>query len=255
MLYRLSNFIGVPIEATDGEIGKINDVYFDDHRWAVRYLVVDTNWLLGRKVLISAISVGSINREESVVHVRLTRNQIESSPNIDTDKPVSRQHEVDYFDYYGYPYYWSGPALWGAVSDPLLPLSAVPPVVNAPGESGEAPIDPRLRSAKEVTGYYIHASDASVGHVEDFLLDEVSWAIRYLVVDTRNWLPGKHVVIPPQWITEVDWSERALKVDVTRDRVQVAPEYHTGMDFSRAQEDHFYRHYQRPAYWQQPAGP
>jgi sporulation protein YlmC with PRC-barrel domain len=251
MLYRLKQFIGLPIKATDGEIGKIKDVYFDDHRWAVRYLVVDTSsWLLGRKVLISAISVGSIDREDSVVQVRLTRNQIEASPQIDTDKPVSRQHEVDYFDYYGYPYYWCGPALWGTASNPVLQLGAVPPVINAPGRYGEAPIDPHLRSANEVTGYRIHTSDAAIGHVEDFLLDDVSWAIRYLIVDTRNWLPGKHVVIPPGWITEVDWSENVVNVDVTRDTVQAAPEYHTDMDFSRVQEAHLYQHYQRPSYWQ-----
>jgi sporulation protein YlmC with PRC-barrel domain len=251
MLYRLRNFIGLPIKATDGEIGKIKDVYFDDHRWAVRYLAVDTSWLLGRKVLISAIAMGSIDREEGVVEVRLTRNQIEASPDIDTDKPVSRQHEVGYFDYYGYPYYWNGPALWGTTSNPVLPVGAVP---NAPGPSGEAPSDPHLRSVNEVTGYRIHTSDASIGHVEDFLLDEVSWAIRYLVVDTRNLLPGKHVVIPPEWITEVDWSENVVNVDVTRDTVQAAPEYHAGMDFSRTQEAHLYRHYQRPSYWQQTPG-
>ena len=130
------------------------------------------------------------------------------------------------------------------------PLSAVPPVVNSPGESGEAPIDPRLRSAKEVTGYHIRASDASVGHVQDFLLDEVSWAIRYLVVDMRNWLPGKHIVIPPQWINGVDWRERVVNVDVTRDTVQAAPEYHASQDFSRRHETHLYNHYQRPGYWQ-----
>ena len=251
MLHRLRRFIDLPIRATDGEIGKIKDVYFDDHQWVVRYLVVDTSWLLGRQVLISTISVGGLDREDSVVQVRLTRNQIEASPDIDTNKPVSRQHEVGYFDYYGYPYYWNGPALWGATSNPVLPFGTVP---NAPGPTGDAPIDPHLRSVNAVTGYRIHSSDAPIGHVEDFLLDEISWAIRYLVVDTRNWLPGKHVVIPPEWITGMDWSENVVNVDVTRDTVQAAPEYHTGMDFSRVQETHLYRHYQRPSYWQQTPG-
>jgi sporulation protein YlmC with PRC-barrel domain len=248
MLYRLRKLIDLPIKATDDEIGKIKDVYFDDLRWAVRYLVVDTSWLLGRQVLISAISVGSTDPRDGVVQVRLTRNQIESSPAIDTNRPVSRQQEVGYFDHYGYPYYWNGSALWGATSNPVLPVGTIP---NAPGPSGEAAHDPHLRSANEVTGYRIHTSDGSIGHVEDFLLDELSWAIRYLVVDTRNWLPGKHVVIPPQWIAEVDWSQNVVNVDVTRETVQAAPEYDSGIDFSRSQEASLYQHYQRPSYWQQ----
>jgi sporulation protein YlmC with PRC-barrel domain len=252
VLYRLRKLVGLPIKASDGEIGKIKDVYFDDYRWTLRYLVVDTGgWLVGRKVLVSANSIASIDWDESGVQVGLIRNQIEASPHIDTDKPVSRQHEAAYFDYYGYPYYWSGPSFWGKPSHPGLPLGAVAPVTNAPGEFGEAPVDPHLRSANEVSGYRIHTSDASIGHVEDFLLDEVSWTIRYLIVDTRNWLPGKHIVIPPDWITEVDWSENVVNVDVTRETVQAAPEYHAGMDFSRAQETHLYRQYRRPSYWQQ----
>jgi hypothetical protein len=101
-----------------------------------------------------------------------------------------------------------------------------------------------------VTGYRIQATDESIGHVEDFLLDSVSWAIRYLVVDTRNWLPGKHVVISPQWVKGVDWSERVVNVDVTRDTLQGAPEYHSSTEFSRAQETNLHRHYHREVYWQ-----
>jgi hypothetical protein len=251
MLYRLGKFLGSPISAADGEIGKIKDVYFDDQRWAVRYLVVDTGgWLAGRKVLISAISVGNIDWATSVVQVGLTRPQVEASPPIDTDKPVSRQHEADFFDYYGYPYYWGGPDLWGAGSYPVNPIGVVPSSTNAPGKYGKAPIDPHLRSAHEVTGYRLHTSNAPIGHIEDFLLDDVSWEIRYLVVNTRNWLPGKRVVIPPQWIKQVDWSERAVDVDVTRETIQAAPEYHAATDFSRTHEVKLYRHYHRPGYWQ-----
>lgn len=251
MLYRLGKLVGLPIKASDGALGKITDVYFDDHRWAVRYLVVDTaGWLTGRKVLISAISVRSINWESSLVQVGLTRQQVEASPRTDTDKPVSRQHEAEFFDYYGYPYYWHGLSLWGTAAYPVSPIGPIPPVTNAPGKYGEAPTDRHLRSAKEVTGYRLQTTDDSMGHVEDFLLDDVSWAIRYLVVDTRNWLPGKHVVIPPQWIKQVEWTERVVNVDVTRDTVLAAPEYHATMDFSRAHETTLYRHYQRPGYWQ-----
>jgi uncharacterized protein YrrD len=248
MLYRLDQLLGWPIAASDGEIGRIKDVYFDDHRWTVRYLVVDTgDWLSGRKVLIPAVAVQSIDREKSVVHVGLDKQQVKASPPIDTDKPVSRQHESEFLDYYGYSYWWSAPLLWGATAYTADPLGLVPPVGNAPGEHGEAPTDPHLRSAKEVTGYHLHTTHDPLGHIEDFLLDAASWAIRYLVVDTRNWLPGRHVVIPPQWIKSVDWTERVVNVAVTRDSVEAAPEYHPALDFSPAYAAELYRHYHRPA--------
>jgi len=251
MLYGFEKLNGLPVEATDGEVGKVKDIYFDDHRWTTRYLVVDTGrWLGGRRVLISPIAVKSIDWEKSVAQVELTQQQVRASPNIDTDKPVSRQHERDFFNYYGYPYYWSGPGLWGTASYPVSPIGYLPPVTNSPDEHGEAPTDPHLRSAKEVKGYRLRTTDDSLGHVEDFLLDSVSWAIRYLVVDTRNWLPGKHVVIPPQWIKDVNWSERVVNVDVTRDTMQGAPEYHSSTEFSRAHETNLYRYYHREGYRQ-----
>ena len=251
MLFRFGSLNGLPIEATDGEVGRIKDAFFDDHRWAMRYLVVDAGtWLAGRKVLISPIAVKKIDWQRNVVQVELTQQQVKESPSVDTDKPVSRQHEADFLDHYGYPYYWTGLALWGTASYPVSPVGPTPPAINAPRKHGAAPTDPHLRSTKEVTGYRLQTSNDSMGHVEDFLLDTVSWAIRYLVADTRNWLPGKHVVIPPQWITNVDWSERVVNVDVTRETVEAAPEYQSSIEFSRAHETNLYRHYHRDGYWQ-----
>lgn len=248
MLYRLEQLLGCPIAASDGEIGRIKDVYFDEPRWTVRYLVVNTgDWLNGRRVLLPAIAVQSIDRERGVVHIPLDKRQVKASPPIETDKPVSRQRESELLDYYGHPYYWSGPILWGATSYTADPLGLVPPVSNVPGNHPGAPIDGHLLSAEEVTGYHLHASHDSMGHIEDFLLDTANWAIRYLVVDTRNWLPGRHVVIPPQWIKSVDWAERVVNVGVTRDIVEAAPEYHSELGFSRAYAADLYRHYQRSA--------
>jgi sporulation protein YlmC with PRC-barrel domain len=248
MLYRLDQWLGWPIVASDGDIGRLKDVYFDDHRWTVRYLVVETGeWLSGRKVLIPAVAVQSIDRERRVALVQPDRQQVKASPPIDADQPVSRQHETELLDHYGYPYYWRGPLLWGATAYTADPLGLVPPVSNAPGKQGEAPIDPHLRSANEVTGYHLQTTHDPLGHIEDFLLDTANWAIRYLVVDTCNWLPGRHVVIPPQWIKGVDWTERVVNVGVTRDVVETAPEYHSDLDFSRAYAANLYRHYQRPA--------
>jgi uncharacterized protein YrrD len=221
MLFRFGSLTGLPIEATDGEVGRIKDAFFDDHLWAMRYLVVDAgSWLRGRKALIAPIALKRIDWQRNSVQVGLTKQQVKESPDIDTDKPVSRQQEADFLDHYGYPYYWTGPA------------------------------DPHLRSTKDVTGYGLQTSNDSMVDVEDFLFDTVTWAIRYLVVDIRNWLPGKHVVIPQQWITSVAWNDRVVNVDVTRRILQAAPDYESSIEFSSTHETDLYRHYHREGYSQ-----
>ena len=251
MLFRIDKLIGMTIGATDGEIGKVKDVYFDDHRWAVRYLVVETgSWLEERKVLISPISVETIDWITRTVKVRLNKEQVKGSPNFDTDKPISRQHEMEFLSYYGYPDYWNGLMLWGAAPYPVTPSGAIAVVDDTPDTRAKIPADPHMRSAMEVSGYHLQALDDSIGHLEDFMADNESWAIRYLVVDTRNWWPGKHVLIPPQWIKKLDWSLKTVDVDVTRDTVQGSSEYDPAIDFTREREASLYRHYQRPGYWQ-----
>jgi hypothetical protein len=206
-------------------------------------------------VLISPIAIESIDWDKRCVQVTLTRQQVEASPPIDTDKPVSRQHEVDFLGYYGYPSYWGGPFMWGTSSYPYpqRPTPAVPGANGANGslnERAHSAADPHLRSALEVIDYHLQTTDALMGQVEDFLVDNESWAIRYIVVDARSWWSGKHVVISPQWITRVDWAERLVYVDVARETVRGAPEYDPSTDYSRAHEASLYRHYQRPGYWQ-----
>jgi len=251
MLYRMEKLIGMSIATSDGEIGKVKDIYFDDHRWAARYLVVETGgWLDDRQVLISPFAVKSIDFAHRIVQVNLTRQQVKGSPSFDTNKPVSRQHEIEFHSSYGYPYYWSGPLLWGESLYPVTPTGVVPHINDAPPGGTEAPADRHLRSAREVTGYHLQASGDAVGHLEDFLVEDESWAIRYLIVDTHNWWPGKHVVIPPQWIKGLDWDDKLVNVDVTPDAVQHAPEYDPSLEFSRAHELSLYQHYEQPGYWQ-----
>ena len=253
MVYKLKRMIGLHIKASDGALGKIKDVYFDDHSWIVRYLVVETGaFLAERQVLISPISVLNIDWDKNVVHVNLTMHQVKASPSIDTDKPVSRQHEADYFDYYGYPYYWTDPSLWVKATNPVSPAGRAAALRNSPGLQGEAPFDPQLRSAKEVTGYGLRTVAEIMGHVEDFLLDSVTWAIRYVLVDTRNWLPGRHVVIPPAWIKDVEWDKQLVRVDVSPERVKSAPEFDLSIEFTREDEKRLFKHYGREAYWQAP---
>jgi hypothetical protein len=239
------------IKARDGEIGEVDDFYFDDESWAIRYLVVDTgNWLPGRKVLISPISLGKADLSHQWLDVELTKKQIEDSPSIDTDKPVSRQYEASYYDYYGYPYYWTGPHLWGpaAYPGPLMMPERTQAEAEALRREQES-ADPHLHSSSEVAGYYIEATDGDIGHVEDFMIDDESWAIRYIVVDTRNWWPGKKVVVSPQWIERVSWRDSKVYVNLSRDNIQKAPEYDLERPMSRDYESTLYRHYDRSPYW------
>ena len=252
MLYRMEKLIGLSIRASDGELGTVRDVYFDHHRWTARYLVVDTGgWLEERRVLISPICVENIDWDKRSAPVRLTRQQVKGCPHIDTDKPVSRQQELDLLGYYGCPNYWDGPFMWGTTSYPYpIGLKMVVQANGIPVEHAGASADSHLRGAREVRSYHLQTTNASIGHVDDFLVDYESWAVRYIVVDTRDWRNGKHVVISPQWITWTDWAQRLMTVDVTRDTVRRAPEYDPGIDYSRAYEASLHRHYQRPGYWQ-----
>ncbi|MGQ0622678.1 MAG: PRC-barrel domain-containing protein [Panacagrimonas sp.] len=251
MLYRMEKLIGLSISTSDGELGKIRDIYFDDRRWAVRYLVVETgSWLEERKVLISPLAVLRIDWKEGIVHVRLTQQQVKGSPPLDAHKSVSRQHELEYFNYYGYPDYLTGPLLWGLTPYPVIPSGESTPynqgLVACANEKKD---DPHLRSISEVKGYQLHATDASMGHLEDLMIDNGSWAVRYLVVDTANWWFGKHVVMPVQWIQKLDWDAKSVFVDVTRETVRHAPEYDATIQFSREYETLLFGHYERPGYW------
>ena len=229
MLRNVKNLRGYAIRATDGVLGTANDFYFDDEDWGIRYLVVDTGrWLSGRKVLISPIAIGSPDWTTQVLPVSLTKAQVEHSPDIDTRKPVSRQHEAEYFGYYGYPYYWGGAGLWGMGAPPgsLTTEGRIEQelkahrtqVARAPGD------DCHLRSSNAVIGHHIEATDGAIGQLEDLLVDDHTWAVRYLIVDTSNWWGG-HVLVAPEWITDVSWSEATVSVDLTRQAVKDAPPY------------------------------
>ena len=251
----LKDLNGYAIGATDGDIGKLDDFYFDDEAWTIRYLVADAgNWLLGRKVLISPIALGKADLSRERLNVTLTKKQVEESPSIDTDKPVSRQHEAYYHDYYGYPYYWSGPYLWGPLYYPQLPVADQKRVEERRAEREEAG-DLHLRSAAEVTGYHIEATDDDIGHVEDFIIDDETWEIRYMVVDTRNWLPGKKVLVAPRWIDRVSWDESKVYVSLSREAIKNSPEYQPDT-LNREYEEKLHDHYDRPKYWESSvAGP
>jgi uncharacterized protein YrrD len=230
MLHSAKDMKGLQIAATDGTLGGIDDVYFDDQHWTIRYLVVKTGgWLATRKVLISPMAVTGIDWEEEQVHVNLSRQQVKDSPHIDADKPVSRQHEAEFTQYYGYTHYWMGPYLWGAHPYPGYMDNVFTDEGNSPIqqriEQEKRTADPHLRSSREVSGYHIEVTDGPLGHVEDFLFDDQSWTIMLLVAETREHWPGKHVVVATQRISDVDWDERKVKMQITREELEQGPDY------------------------------
>ena len=254
MLRNVSTLKGATVNATDGEIGHVEDAYFDDEAWAIRYLVVDTGtWLTSRKVLISPYSVQAPLGSDSIIDVSLTRAQVKASPDIDTHKPVSRQNERDYLGYYGYPTYWNGGDLWAMGDYPATSPLTAPPDYAERHERRETDVNPEdmhLRSTEQVSGYHIQASDDSIGHVGDFIFDDESWAIRYLVIDTRNWWPGgKKVLVATRWIDRIDWTERKVFTTLTRDAVKAGPEYDESATIDRAYEARLHDAYGREGYW------
>jgi hypothetical protein len=235
------------IVATDGSIGAVDDLYFDDERWAVRYIVVDTGkWLPGRHVLISPYSVTRTEWGEQRVLLSITREQVKDSPGVDAHKPVSRQHEADYLAHFGYPFYWAHTGLWGAYPTPMLPharqMAEFEAKMAEEQRRAAASGGSHLRSIGEVTGYLIRATDGELGHVDDFLIDDVSWAVRYLVINTSNWWFGRKVLAAPAWITAIDWASKTVDVNVTREAIKTAPAYDRVEHVDRQWEAAYHQH-------------
>jgi hypothetical protein len=240
---------GLAIHATNGEIGTVDEFYFDDETWTIRYLVVETGgWLLGRKVLISPISIVNVDWKKFRVDVALTKKHVEHSPDIYTHRPVSRQHEADYSAYYGYNCYWGGPYMWGPGFYPA-DLSKKTLIEAVKERVRTESNDSHLRSSEAVTGYHVEVTDGEIGHVSGYLVDDELWAIRYLEVATRNWLPGKEVLVSPQWIVRVSWAESKVFAFLSREAIKSAPEYLMSRRLTREYESDLYAHYGRPPYW------
>ncbi|WP_373498744.1 PRC-barrel domain-containing protein [Desulfococcus sp.] len=223
MQYVISRLVGCTIRASDGDLGKVDEFYFDDETWTIRYIVAETgSWFVGRKVLISPVAFGKPELESRTIPVNLTRSQVRDSPDIDTEKPVYRQHEAQLHEYYQWP--WRG-GYGGTFGTTPLPLSDDEALAEQEASAPESRDDTHLRSSRQVTGYHIHAADGEIGHVEDFMVDDENWTIRFLVVDTANWLPGKKVLLSPQWIKRVEWADSSVHFNLTRESVKNSREF------------------------------
>ncbi|MDY7108534.1 MAG: PRC-barrel domain-containing protein [Planctomycetota bacterium] len=233
MLRSVDDIKGYTFLATDGEIGRVKDVLFDDREWTVRYLVADTRkWLPGRKVLISPVSVRGVDEGERALDVNLSKHQIETGPPLDEHQPVSRRHEIALAGFFPWPQYWGAPGPYPLTGR----MSAEEPtgIARRPASRGEmadlaqavdeSVPEPALRSTNEVVNYRIHAVDGEIGHVDTFIIDTGNWLVRYFVVDTRNWLPGRKVLLAPEWCEGVDWAGKTVSIALTKEQVQNSPQ-------------------------------
>lgn len=226
MLRIVQELHGYPILATDGQIGKVDEFYFDDEEWKIRYLVVGIGkWLLGQRVLISPAVLGKPNQMAHMLPVTLTQEQVKNSPDIDQDKPVCRQPKIDY---------WPG--------------LEIPASLEVADQDEAHKPDPHLRSTKRVAGYHVQARDGQIGHVEDFIVDDETWIIRYLVVNTRNLLPGKKVLVAPRWVDRVSWLGSNVFVDLPRASIKDKPDYDPLALAKRVSEQHALAHHGWPKF-------
>jgi uncharacterized protein YrrD len=226
MLYKAKTLKGYTLKSLDGEIGNAREFYFNDQTWVIRYLIADTGaWLIGRQVLISPYSLTGVEQENRHIVVNLTKKQIEDSPPLSNDIPVSRHYEEAFFAHLGVPLDWDAQM------------------------RGPDPWDPHLRSTHDATGHHIHAEDGNIGHVDDFIIDDKSWAIRYLIIETGDWWPEKKVLISPQWIARISWEQSKVFINLSREAIRRSPEYMEDSLPTRNYETELHRHYKRQGYW------
>ena len=257
MFRSVKNLIGYPLQAVDGEIGRVADVLFDDRQWGVRYLVAHTGgWLTGRKVLLSPrdLEEPELGWYGKHLPVKLGKESIQNSPLLESDAPVSKEYEEEYARYYKHHLYWEGAFIWGATLTPQSPPHT-PEEVARHEEKLEEIAEHHLRSVEELLGYQIQASDGEIGHVHDFVLEAPNWAIRHLVVDTRNWIPGKKVLVDVNWVAGFEWENGLAILDMSEDQVRNAPHFDPHAPINRDYESNLYDYYGKPRYWEEPTGP
>lgn len=253
MLIGLGDIRRARVAASDGRLGALRDAYFDDSLWKVRFFIVATRRFLGRNVLIVPDAVTRVDHVASRLELALTREQVEGSPPVEAARPVSRQKAEEYEAYYGWPYFRSAPAARGRR------LVRVDAEGRLPIAEEDQDWDPHLRGFAGIVGYRIHARDHHVGHLEDMLVDDREWAVRYLVVNPRSWWPGKKVLIPPGATETFDWQHRAVMMDLPGERIRQAPPWTPGTPLERHDERRIHTHYGLPPYWgdstgEQPGG-
>lgn len=254
MLRNVNHLQGFGLEAQDGHIGHAENIYFDDDDWAIRYLIVQTgSWIRRKHVLISPIFITGVNWPEQTISVSLTQEQVRHSPDMNMKEPISRRQEREFYQYYQTPGYWAGYGLWGTGMHPEDVLSirtkdkspAESKVEEPEDEAGEV----HLRSSARVNGYSILGNRGEIGKVADFIFDDRTWAIRYLVVTTGRFFGGKQLLIAPSWAKDISWKRRQVYVNMENSKIEDAPEYNPDEPVTPEYEEKLFQHYGRRSPW------
>jgi hypothetical protein len=254
MLRRIKGLIGFTARGEDQDIGTVEDFYFDDTDWQVHHVVVDTGPLIfGRKVLIAPAAVGNPLWEAGTLPVHLRKEQVEGSPEIDLGRPIANRDLGALHQHYGWPAPWTEDELLGTTyigtHPEIVPGRASSGMDTIPQNEPRPPVDRHLRSAKDILSYDLMATDGEIGHLDDLFVDENGWIIRYLLIDTRDWLPGRRVLVPINCIERVGWTDNHIQVALTQDQIENSPEYDPKPPLDRAYETDLYRYYDYPGYW------
>lgn len=245
MLRSLKDLSGYTVRATDGDVGKVHDIYFDDQIWMIRHLVVNVgNRLTGQQVLISTISLGRPGGERRVFPVSLTKEQVERAPDTDTDRPVSRQARSH--GYYGWSFYWSPTVSMVGLGDPVVTQV----MMDEARETKQPEGNPHLHSVREVIGYRIQATDGESGHVKDFIADDETWRIRHVVVSTRNWPFGKRVLVTTRRIKKMSCTKGKVYTSLPRKTINDKPKFDPSIPVNQGYELRVYDYYGRPTHWE-----
>ena len=252
MLRSANELIGYKLSAPDQIVGTCKDFLFDDRWWTIRHMLADTGgWLTGKKVLVSPMSIAKQDWKTRNIYLNITKEQIEKCPAPSEDETVSRAHERRMAQYYGIPYYWGDAGLWGPNAYPFVMAPEISEAMTYSQKEAAEELDEddenHLRSLKEVTGYYIKANDGNIGHVEEFIMDEKTWALRYVVVDTRNWLPGgRKVLLPLKWAEAVSWERTEFEMNLDKADIENGPEFDPEKPINIEYEAQIYDYYGRP---------
>lgn len=251
MLKQLSDYFGLSIHARDGDLGPCTDLLVDDVSWAVRYLVVKTaRWLPGRTIVLPPVFFEEPDWEAKRVSVRLSKEQVEKGPPLDEHAPVSRQYEISYHEFYTLPFYWIAESRLESSPDARGVIHPVPDESREEFTAAEELAEEaHLRSVREMIGYRVLSGHDEVGHVEDFIVDDEGWSLRYLLADTGSWLPGRKVPLSTQWISTVRWTDRTVHIPLKVDLIKHSPVFDLAEGLTRSDETLLHDHYQRRYYW------
>lgn len=200
MLIAAKHIYGTPLEAIDGTVGTLYDILFDDQSWRLRHLVITTDrWFFGEQVLLDLAALDRADWSEPRVWLRLTKQQVRESPTIPSDRSLTQRPTIE-------------------LAQTLVAEAYSTNIVDAEADAGS---EPHLCSTKMLTGMHIQCADShQLGHIEDFLVDDQTWSVRDMVIDTRNWLPGKRVLIEPALVKSINWEDREVQLSLPRDQIE-----------------------------------